>query len=250
MGPTMSFTESPGPPPHSFLIPTGQDQRVRILLVEDDEIIAEEVVRALGREGHIAEWASDGLEGLDRAGLESWGLILLDWMLPGMSGAEICRRLRASGSAVPILMLTARDAVEDRVRGLDSGADDYLVKPFALAELLARVRSVTRRDSEQRAALIRIADLEVDTLHRTARRGGAELKLTPREYDLLEALARHSGQILTREAILERVFNDDEALPNTVNFHVSSLRKKVDGPGRPPLIHTAHGLGYRLSSSA
>jgi DNA-binding response OmpR family regulator len=246
MGRITSSTGSPAPAPHEFLTPSGKNDAVRILLVEDDEIIAEEVVRALGREGHIAEWAAEGREGLERAGLESWGLLLLDWMLPGLSGAEICRRLRASGSTVPILMLTAKDAVEDRVHGLDAGADDYLVKPFALAELLARVRSVTRRDSEQKAALIRIADLEVDTLHRTARRGGAELRLTPREYDLLEALARHSGQILTREAILERVFNDDEALPNTVNFHVSSLRKKVDGPGRPPLIHTAHGLGYRL----
>jgi DNA-binding response OmpR family regulator len=219
---------------------------MRILVVEDDDVISEELVRSLRREGHIVEAALEGDTGLEMAQMHSWGLILLDWMLPGMDGYEICRRLRSMGITTPILMLTAKDGVESRVQGLDAGADDYLVKPFALAELLARVRAVTRRDAAHRSAIVRVADLTLDTLARTARRGSHALRLTPKEYDLLEALARNSGQILTREAILERVFNDDESLPNTVNFHISSLRKKVDLPGEDRLIHTAHGLGYRM----
>jgi len=219
---------------------------VRVLLVEDDPDIAQGVQTALRRAGYEVEWCADGDAGEEAAMLHSFGVILLDWMLPGRSGIEICRTLREMEIATPILMLTARDAVADRVAGLDGGADDYLVKPFSVEELLARVRALARRESAVRSSVVRVADLEIDTKARIVRQAGQVVSLTPRELSLLEALAQNPGRVLTREAILERVWNNDEALPNTVNFHMASLRKKVDPAGR--LIRTVHGLGYTLES--
>ncbi|MBL8067662.1 MAG: response regulator transcription factor [Armatimonadetes bacterium] len=219
---------------------------MRILIVEDDLVIASELERALRKAGNTPDVARDGETALRLVGENAYAAIVLDIMIPAPSGLEVCRAIRAGGNPTPILMLTAKDAIEDRVAGLDAGADDYLVKPFAFQELTARLRAITRRDTQLKGKLIEIADLTIDPLHHTASRAGQDLNLTKREFTLLEALARRSGQVLTRDAILERVWNNLDTLPNTVNFHVSSLRKKVDPPGAPALIHTVHGVGYVL----
>lgn len=219
---------------------------MKVLIIEDDLDISSGLSTALKREGYYPEVAHNGLEGEELALMNSYGIILLDLMLPGKSGVEICKSIRQAGIKTPVLMLTARDQVEDRVSGLDTGADDYLVKPFALPELLARMRALGRREAAQKKQVHQVADLVVDTLAGTVRRGERSIHLTAREYSLLEALIRNPGAVLTRDVILERVWNNDEALPNTVNFHMSSLRKKVDPEGN--LIRTVHGLGYVLES--
>lgn len=216
--------------------------------MEDDPDIASGIELALRRAGYIIDVRRDGLEGEQAAFENLYGLIVLDLMLPGKNGFEICRSLRKHGKNLPILMLTARDEVADRVTGLDAGADDYLVKPFAIDELLARVRALTRRTSEQRGSAIEVGNLMLDTLAKTVMRSGDVIHLTKREYELFEALARNKDRVLTREAILARVWNNDEALPNTVNFHMASLRKKVDPDGI--LIETVHGFGYTIRTRA
>lgn len=222
--------------------------RMRILVVEDDPDIASGIELALRRAGYIIDVRRDGLEGERTAFENPYGLIVLDLMLPTKDGFAICRSLRKHGKDVPILMLTARDAVADRVNGLDAGADDYLVKPFAIDELLARVRALTRRKSDQRGSLIEIGNLVLDTIGKTVTGPDGLIHLTKREYDLLEALARNKDRVLSRETILDRVWNADEALPNTVNFHMASLRKKVDPDG--VLIETVHGFGYTIRTRA
>jgi DNA-binding response OmpR family regulator len=192
------------------------------------------------------EVAADGDTGLQMAREGFYALVILDLMLPGRDGWSICEALRARRNTVPILMLTARDGVEDRVRGLESGADDYLSKPFDFNELLARVRALLRRDRIHKSRVIRIADLEIDTSGLRVRRAGREVALTPHEFALLEALATHEGRTLTRELILERVWGNDDRYSNTVNFHIASLRKKIDRGYAMKLIHTVHGVGYVL----
>lgn len=220
---------------------------MRILIVEDDPDIAEGVELALRRASYQPEIATTGTTGEEQAMMNSYGVILLDLMLPGKDGRTICKNLRSAGVSTPILMMTARDQVSDRVLGLDSGADDYLVKPFAIEELLARVRALTRRETVKRGTILEFGELRLDTTAQGVTVSGAPVKLTHREFDLLEALMRNEGRVLTREAILERVFNSDEALPNTVNFHMSSLRKKVDPDGK--YIQTVHGFGYSMRSA-
>lgn len=219
---------------------------MRILVIEDDPDIADGVETALRRASYQPELTYNGLDGEDKALMNSYAVILLDLMLPGKDGRAICKSLRQAGVATPILMMTARDQVSDRVLGLDAGADDYLVKPFAIEELLARVRALTRRETVRRGAVMEFGPFKLDTAAQTAAVNGNPVKLTHREFELLEALMRNEGRVLTRDAILERVFNSDEALPNTVNFHMSSLRKKVDPEGR--YIQTVHGFGYSLRS--
>jgi len=219
---------------------------MRILIVEDDLVIASELERALRRQNHQADVARDGESGLNLAIENSYAAIVLDVMLPGKSGIEVCKSLRTAQNPTPILMLTARDAIEDRVAGLDAGADDYLVKPFDFQEFMARIRAITRRESQNKSELIEIADLTIDPHSFKVKRGTEMISLTRREFTLLEALARHTGHVLTRDAILDRVWNNLENQPNTVNFHMSSLRKKIDPPHLPRLIHTVHGLGYVL----
>lgn len=219
---------------------------MRVLVVEDDAVIARELVKALTKEGYRAKSIDNGPDAVEEATLNPYGMIVLDVMIPGFDGFEVCRRLRAAHVETPVLMLTARDAVDDRVTGLDTGADDYLVKPFDVQELLARMRALKRRETNKKAEVIEVADLVIDTKGHTVTRAGRSVELTPREFELLEALARNVGRTLTREAILERVWNDDRSLPNTVNFHVVSLRRKVDEGFEKKLIHTVHGLGYVL----
>ncbi len=219
---------------------------LRILLIEDEPAISEVIKQGLEREGYQVKAAFEGPSGLDLASSESFALILLDVMLPGMDGWTVCRNLRSSSNTTPVLMLTARDTVNDKVRGLEIGADDYLPKPFDFAELLARVRALIRRDRVHRSRHIRVADLEIDTSQRRVMRAGNEISLTPREYSLLEALASREGQVLTRDLIQERVWQDDESYSNTVDVYIGTLRKKIDAGYSPRLIHTVHGVGYLL----
>jgi len=219
---------------------------MRILFIEDDAPIADFVCRGLREAGLDIESTADGAEGLRWAMTDAYDLLILDIMLPGLDGYEICRALRLRRKSMPILMLTARDAIEDRVKGLNVGADDYLPKPFDFSELLARVRALLRRDKLNKGGLIRISDLEIDTFKRRVTRANQEITLTPREFSLLEALARSEGQVLTREMITERVWRNDMSYSNTVDVHIGMLRKKIDADHEIKLVHTVHRLGYML----
>ncbi|MGC4043194.1 MAG: response regulator transcription factor [Armatimonas sp.] len=221
---------------------------MRLLIIEDDEAIADELREGLLDARYEVDVASTGTEGLEKACEIGYDLILLDIMLPGIDGWEICRRLRARKDTTPILMLTARDAPPDRVRGLDTGADDYLPKPFDFPELLARVRALLRRNSRYKARVIHTADLEIDTAARRVSREGNEIVLTDREYTLLEALVTREGRPLTREFIQEQIWRDDSALGTTVDTWVYLLRKKIDGDRPTRLIQTVHGVGYVFRS--
>jgi two-component system copper resistance phosphate regulon response regulator CusR len=222
---------------------------MRLLLVEDDEAIARMIAGGLEEDRHTVDVFHDGRAGYAQARTRTYSLILLDVMLPGMDGWQVCEALRAEGDNTPILMLTARDAVPDRVRGLELGADDYLPKPFHFAELRARVGALLRRDRVHKARIIRVDDLEIDTRLRRVTRAGREILLTPREFALLEALATHEGQVLTREVIQERVWMDEDSFSNTVDVRIGGLRKKIDADHPVKLIQTVHGLGYTLKRS-
>lgn len=215
-------------------------------MVEDDEVIRTQLWRSLLREGYSVLTAEDGEAGLQLALASDIDVIVLDVMMPRRSGYEMCEALRKAKVNTPILFLTAKDEITDRVKGLELGADDYLVKPFAFEELVARLKALVRRNKVNLSGRIEIADLVIDTENQTVSRGGEAIYLTPREYALLEALARNEGRVLTREVILERVWDNEESLPNTVNFHVTSLRKKVDQNRDLKLIRTVHGFGYTL----
>jgi DNA-binding response OmpR family regulator len=223
---------------------------MRLLLIEDEEAISEVIQRGLEAAHFEVDLAGDGALGLKMAGEQEYALILLDIMLPRVSGWEVLQRLRAQQSLTPILMLTARDGLQDRVQGLDMGADDYLAKPFEFPELLARVRALLRRDKIHRTRIIQIADLEIDTGNRRVFRGGKEIGLTDREYTLLAALAAHEGRALTREFIQERVWHDDDSYSNNVDAYIRLLRKKIDSEYETRLIQTVHGIGYALRAGS
>lgn len=219
---------------------------MRILLIEDEASISRMICRGLEGAKYAVDVAADGATGLEMALEHPYGLIILDVMLPHMNGWQVCEGLRARRLAVPILMLTARDAVEDRVRGLDAGADDYLPKPFDFQELMARIRALLRRDKIHRARVIRVADLEIDTAQRRVTRAGVEIGLSHREYELLEALAAHESHVLTREAIQEQIWMDEDSYSNTVDVYIGMLRKKIDAGHAVKLIQTVRGAGYTL----
>jgi two-component system copper resistance phosphate regulon response regulator CusR len=219
---------------------------VRILVVEDETAIAAVVKRGLEEARFAVDVAADGETGLQMALQHDYALLVLDLMLPRRDGLSVCKELRARRRTTPILMLTARDAVPDRVRGLELGADDYLPKPFDFSELIARVRALLRRDKIHKSVVIRIADLEIDTATTVVHRAGEAVQLTRREYTLLEALALNEGRVLAREMIQERVWRDEESYSNTVDVHIATLRKKIDAGHAVKLIHTVHGLGYTL----
>ncbi|WP_416201855.1 response regulator transcription factor [Thermoflexus sp.] len=217
-------------------------------MVDDDEKLLHMLRRTLIYEGYRVLTATSGLEALARLQEQPPDLIVLDWLLPGLSGVEVAARLRAAGDSTPILMLTAKDAVEDRVEGLDSGADDYLVKPFAPVELLARIRALLRRAGASRPEQpLTYADLYLDPITREARRGSRPLSLTPREFELLAFFMRHPRQVLPRQRILEEVwgydFRGDE---NVLEVYIGYLRRKTEAEGEPRLIHTVRGIGYVL----
>ena len=220
---------------------------MRVLVVEDEVRMAGLLERALREEGHAVDVAADGPEGLWLATENAYGAIVLDVMLPGLDGFQLCRRLRESGRWVPVLMLTARDAVGDRVRGLDAGADDYLVKPFSLLELAARLRALARRDDQSRSVVLAEGDLKLDPAAKRAWRAAAELHLSPKEFSMLELFLRHPGHVLTRSQIIEEIW--DFAYvggSNIVDQSVNYLRRKVDVPFERHHIETVRGMGYRL----
>jgi len=222
---------------------------MRILIAEDEPAIAEAIKEGLEDEHYLVDVAHNGRKGLEMAEDGMYAAIVLDLMLPGLDGWQICERLREDGNTTPILMLTARGAPDERVRGLEMGADDYLPKPFHFPELLARVRALVRRDRVHKGKVIRVGDLEIDTKARTVTRAGQPITLTGREFTLLEALASREGHVLTREVIQERVWMDDESLMSssiTVDVHIGQLRKKIDGGHTVKLIHTVRGAGYCL----
>lgn len=218
----------------------------RILIIEDEERIRQFLQRGLSFDGYRVDVAPDGQIGLELARDNPPDLVLLDIMLPGMDGLEVCRRIRAA-SEVPILMLTAKETVEDRVRGLDAGADDYLVKPFAFDELVARIRALLRRAAPTKPQVYRFGDLELDTGTRQGRRGGRTFDLTAKEYELLELFIRHPRQVLTREIIFDRVWEYDfGGESNIIEVYVRYLRQKTEAGDLSRLIHTVRGIGYVL----
>jgi len=224
---------------------------MRILVVEDETAISAALRRILEADGHAVDVASDGPEGLTWARSYPYDAIVLDIVLPGVDGFQVCARLRADGDRTPVLMLTARDAVDDRVAGLDAGADDYLAKPFAAAELLARLRALGRRSVGEAAPLIRNGGLEIDPATRAVRRDGVAIRLTSKEFALLEFLARHPGQVFTQERLIEAVWDADFAAEsNIVEVYIRSLRRKLDDGRRDGAIETIRGAGYRLRPEA
>ncbi|AZU60701.1 response regulator transcription factor [Neobacillus mesonae] len=224
-----------------------------ILVVEDEEKIARLLELELEYEGYTVTKALDGIEGLEAYRTKDWDLILLDVMLPGLSGIEILRRIRANDSHTPVLLLTAKDSVEDKVSGLDLGANDYITKPFQIEELLARIRSALRFkpvEQQEEADWLAIADLKLNEKTREVVKGGAQIELTPREFDLLAFLLKNKRQVLQREQILEAVWGYDFlGDTNVVDVYIRYLRKKVDIPSEPSLIHTVRGVGYVIKES-
>ena len=222
---------------------------MRVLVVEDQHRIADFISRGLSEQGYAVDVAYDGDEALQWVDTAEFDVIVLDVMLPVRDGIEVCRTLRERGLRMPILMLTARDTVEDRVRGLDSGADDYLVKPFAFVELLARLRALTRREPVALGTVLQVGDLILDTTTREASRQGMSLELTSKEYALLEYLMRHPNQVLTRTMIAEHVWNYDfDNATNVIDVHIRNLRRKIDDPFPTKLVQTVRGAGYRISA--
>ncbi len=222
---------------------------MRILLIEDEQKVARALEEGLTHEGYQVDVAFSGEEGFYLLNIRHYDLLLLDLMLPGRDGLEILKTIRQKGMNLPVLILTARDTVEDRVEGLDSGADDYLIKPFAFPELLARIRVLLRRGRDENPLRLILADLEMDLITRKVRRGNVEITLTAREFALLEYLMRHQGQIVSREMLARDVWQEtNRATPidNLIDVHIARLRRKIDDPFPRKLIHTIRGVGFRL----
>ncbi len=224
---------------------------MKILVVEDEERVAQFIQKGLKEEGHAVDVSYDGEDGGFLAEVNDYDLILLDVMLPKKNGISVCREIRARGVVTPVLMLTARDSVEDRVRGLDAGADDYLVKPFAFEELLARVRALLRRRADSKTPTLQLADLELDPITRLVTRAGKPIRLTTKEYSLLEYLLRNANKVLSRTLIGEHVWDmnfDPES--NVIDVYISHLRNKIDKGHDVALLHTMRGQGYLLSADS
>jgi DNA-binding response OmpR family regulator len=224
---------------------------MRVLVAEDEGAISDFLVRGLSENGYAVDLAEDGTTALDMASSFDFDLILLDILLPGVDGFTVCRRLRENQVKTPILMLTALDAVDNRVRGLDSGADDYLIKPFAFAELLARIRALSRREPGLAYPLLEIEDLVVDPTSRQVTRAGRAIELTAKEYALLEYFIRNPGRVLTREMITDRLWSFDSAsFTNVIDVYVGRLRRKIDDGHNVKLIQTVRGVGYKIEAVA
>lgn len=223
---------------------------MRILLVEDEIKVGNAVSEGLRAEGYEITWAQTGEEGFFHASSQGFDLIVLDVMLPGRDGVEVLQTLRKQGSKTPVLLLTAKDAIEDRVLGLDAGADDYLVKPFAFAELTARLRALLRRNKPETGGVLNIATLEIDPIRRIVSRDGHRVDLTAREFELLEYLARNHGRVVSRQMLARDVWQEtDRATPldNVIDVHIARLRRKMDDPFETKLLHTVRGVGFTLS---
>lgn len=223
---------------------------MKILVVEDEHLIATSLKKGLEQENYIVDIAFDGLKGFDLASTGDYDIIILDLMLPGLDGLSICQKLRASNNHTPILMLTAKSQLEDKIKGLNSGADDYITKPFAFEELLARIRSLSRRPQKTNGSVLSIDDLTLDTVSFVVKREDKEIRLSSKEYSLLEFFLRHPNQIVTKDQIIQYVWSyESDILPNTIEVYIRNLRKKIDIPfkNKPQLIKTIRGFGYKLS---
>ena len=228
--------------------PSHPDCPVRLLVVEDDPKLARVIARGLREHAYAVDVTGDGRDAVTQAVVNTYDAIILDVMLPGIDGIAVCRELRARGLRTPVLMLTARDAVADRIAGLDTGADDYLTKPFDFGELLARLRALLRRPEVLQPALFRLADLELDAHSHAVSRAGVPIALTAKEYALLELLIQHAGQIVSRADIVAHVWDDNhDAFTNAVEVYVNRLRGKIDRAPWTPLLHTRRGAGYILT---
>lgn len=220
----------------------------RLLLIEDDAETAREVRGDLGGRGHVVGWASTGPEGAAYARDEAWDAIILDRMLPGLDGLSVLQDLRRAGNRTPALVLSTLGDVDERIRGLRAGGDDYLAKPFVLAELAARIEALLRRPVDARETILRVGSLEIDLIGGTGRRGARDLGLLPRELKLLEYLMRRPGQVVTRTLLFEEVWNYRfTPKSNLIDVHVGRLRRKLEAVGEPPLIHNVHGIGFTLA---
>lgn len=226
---------------------------MRVLVVEDEHKIANAIKKGLQREPYAVDIVHDGIEGYDLASSEQYDVIILDIMLPGMNGLEICKKLRGQNIQIPILMLTAKSQIEDKVTGFNIGADDYLTKPFAFAELLVRIKALTRRPQNLVGKILFVGDLTIDTNNYDVKRAGQKIRLSNKEYSLLEYLVRHKNKVITKEQIINHVWNyDADVLPNSVEVYIKHLRTKIDEPfSAAPLIHTVKGFsGYKISEEA
>jgi two-component system OmpR family response regulator len=223
----------------------------RVLLIEDDRETADEIVAELVHRGFEVDWVATGIEGLDKARSGNPDVMIVDRLLPGMDGLTIIEAIRREGIRTPVLVLSALAAVDDRVRGLRMGGDDYLTKPFAVVELVARIEALLRRPADDRETMLRVGPLELDLLARTAKRGGRRIDLLPREFRLLEYMMRRHDQVLTRAMLLEEVWNY-RFVPQTnlVDVHMGRLRHKIDQPNDPPMIHNVRGVGFILRAPA
>lgn len=222
---------------------------MRVLVVEDEVKIARVIGTALRREGYAVDVIHDGDEGFAMADTEPYDVAILDRMLPGLSGTDIIAKLRSNGHQMPILLLTALGTTEDKTAGLDSGADDYLVKPFAIDELLARIRALLRRPPVAKSDILRIDNLTLDRQQKTVSRGDKDIELTIKEYAMLEYLMLHENQAVSKDTLIAHVWDfDADILPNNVEAYIKKLRKKIDKPFKKPLIHTVRGFGYKLSA--
>lgn len=222
---------------------------MRVLVVEDEHRIANAIRKGLEQEHYVVDVSYSGSDGFDLADGEEYDVIILDLMLPGMSGLEICQKLRDANNHTPILILTAKGQTQDKIAGLDKGADDYLTKPFAFEELLARVRALTRRPHQMTSHVLSVGDLTIDTQSFEVKRDERSIQLSGKEYTLLEYLVRHAGHVLTKEQIINHVWNyDTDILPNTVEVNIRNLRRKIDIPfqEKAPLIQTVRGFGYKI----
>lgn len=220
---------------------------MRILVIEDDRKAAELLATGLKEEGLVVDVAGTAEAGDEMASVNTYAVIVLDWLLPDREGVAVCRDLRRRGVSTPILMLTARDTLEDRVTGLDAGADDYLIKPYGFSELMARIRALLRRSDLSRPVVLRVADLELDTVSQIVARGGAPIDLTAKEYAILEVLMRHAGAVVPRSAVTEHVWvSEPDMSPNLLEVHLSRLRRKIDHGRRSSLIQTIRGRGYLI----
>lgn len=221
---------------------------MRILVVEDEKKIANAVKQGLEQERFAVDVEYDGDGGLGAALSETYDVMIIDRMLPGsVEGLEICRQVRAAGKHTPILLLTAKDQIKDRVEGLNSGADDYLIKPFSFDELLARIRALLRRPEAAQSNVIKVGDLSLDTLNFNVQRDGRAIELSAKEFALLEYMMRNAGQVLSKDKIISHIWNfDADVLPNTVEVYIGYLRNKIDKPFDKPLLHTARGFGYSI----
>lgn len=223
---------------------------MRILIVEDDHRIAASIKKGLEQEKYAVDVSYDGEDGYDLASSESYDLLILDLMLPKIDGMQICRQIRQSNNNVPILILTAKSQIEDKVSGLNCGADDYLTKPFAFEELLARIRALTRRPKNLVNSILEIDDLTMNTLNFEVKRNGKSINLSGKEYALLEVLMRHPRQILTKEQIINHVWDyESDVLPNTVEVYIRNIRNKIDKPFKSKLIQTVRGFGYKIGKN-